>query len=136
MVMVWHLSKKGYMYTLEVLLALSLIFVAIVYLFSQPTDKPELEISIIKMQGFQALKYLDEKGVLRKYVSDDDEKGIEKELKDILIKNIKFETEICVTTCSTRNVPSGQAIISVTYYVSGYRNTYDAKKVRLYMWRT
>jgi len=126
---------KGYIYTLEVLVAASLIFVSLMFVFRSSPLKPQLEISLIKQQGFDALKYIDNEGNLKKYVSEADEKELEDELKDILIKTIKFETEICETECSQRNVPGGQAIIIVDYYVSGYRSSYDYKKVRLYMWK-
>ncbi|MCD6092604.1 MAG: hypothetical protein J7J38_01115 [Candidatus Aenigmarchaeota archaeon] len=128
-------TRKGYLYTLEVLLAASMIFAAIIFTFRYAPIKPQTEMSIIKQQGFDALKYIDEKGDLRKYVSLDDETGIENDLSDILIKSIKFEIDICDNVCDQRNVPTNQPIIIVDYYISGYDSDYGYNKVRLYMWK-
>ena len=127
--------KKGYLYTLEVLIACSILFITFVYIFRLPPTEPELEISIIKQFGFEALQYLDGKGDLRGLIADGNESVIESQLRGILLGNIHFETEICKTTCDQRNVPVNETIVAMNYYTSGYKGIYEPQKLRLWMWR-
>lgn len=127
--------KKGYIYTLEVLIAISIIFISMVSIFRISPTKPETEISIIKQSGFDALFYLDQRGILRDMVLGDNETGIEEQLKSILPENIQFETDICTMSCDTTNLPINETIIAVDYYTAGYMETYAGKKVRLFLWR-
>jgi len=125
--------RKGYLYTLEVLISLSVVIITLISVFKTPEQKPEFELSIIKTNGFDALQYLDYKGDLKKFIAQRDELAIENSLKDIL-KDFEFETEICRSNCSDVNVPKNETVIIVDYYSSGYLN-YDNEKVRLWMWR-
>jgi len=128
-------TKKGYIYTLEVFIAISMIFLTLVFVFRNPPQRPELEISLIKQQGFEALEYLDNKGVLRQYVSSSDEFSIENSLSGILSANMAYETEICSSSCLDSNIPVNETVVAVDYYIAGYRDAYLGKKVRLWMWR-
>lgn len=138
-------SRKGYLYTIEVLLAMAIVFVAVTFAFRAAPPKPELQLPLMKQIGFDALKYLDHSGKLRGYALNSDEKNLEKDLKDVMSKKIKFETEICTqpSTCSERNVPNDKTIAIVDYYItncinclsgSSYDKTYSFKRVRLYVW--
>ena len=126
--------KKGYMYTLEVLIAASLIMVTFVIVFQSPPSKPALETSLIKQQGYNALEFLDNNGLLRPYVYSNDEGALETQIDAVLINSIKFETDICFSSCNMSNVPDDETVIVVDYYVSGYKNTFLGKKVRMWMW--
>lgn len=125
---------KGYLYTVEVLIAISVISVTVIFLFKSFPEKPEMELSLIKTQGHDALNYLDKKGDLRQFVIDGNEDEIERLLSSLL--DSKYELEICSLgqTCYDR-VPANETIIAVDYYISGYREKYDAKKLRLFLWR-
>jgi hypothetical protein len=131
-----HRSRaKGYIYTLEVLIAVSIILVSLVFIFRSSPAKPELETSLIKTQGADALSFLDSKGTLRKLVYDDNETEIETQLKTYLPKNIGFEVQVCTSPCSAVNVPVNETVVAVNYYISGYKENYLGKKVRLWLWR-
>jgi hypothetical protein len=125
---------KGYIYTLEVLIAISIIVVSMVSLFKLAPAKPEAEISIIKQNGYDALFYLDQKGVLCDLVAKDNETGIEDYLGAILTANIEFEADICMSECLT-DLPGTGAIIPVDYYISSCKGDYVGKKVRLFLWK-
>lgn len=125
---------RGYLYTLEVLIALSLLFVTLVYIFRFPLSQPVEETGLIARQGFNALYYLDRAENLRYWVYAGDEASIESKLRDILPVNIGFETEICQTSCSTTNVPPDTSLIVVDYYIGNYNNNFVNKKIRLFMW--
>jgi hypothetical protein len=125
---------KGYLYTLEVLIAVSIVFGAVFLVYRSPPPKPDAQIAMIKQQGFESLRYLDDQGLLRKYVNESNETAIKNSLQNSLTKNIGFEIAICTTSCDTIGVPDNQTIILVDYYISGYRNSFDPKKIRLYLW--
>ena len=125
---------RGYLYTLEVLIAFSIMSIILISIYKIPETQPELDISLIKQQGYNALKYLDESGDLKKIMASNDEITLENELSKLISKSIEFETEICRNRCDERNVPKNRTIIVVDYYSSGYR-FYDNKKVRLWLWR-
>jgi hypothetical protein len=126
---------KGYIYTLEVLIAISIIVISMVSVFKTAPTRPETEISIIKQNSFDALYYLDQEGSLKKMVLEDNETGIEDALKDLLSENIRFELDICSTECELLNLPQKETIVVVDYYVSSYKETYIGKRVRLFVWR-
>lgn len=128
-------NRKGYLYTLEVLVAVSIMLTTIVFLFRSLPQKPEIELSLIRKQGFEALEYLDNKGDLKNLTFGGNESVIESSLRSILEKNIELEIEICKITCEELNIPSRETIVLINYYISGYRDTYDAKKLQLYLWR-
>lgn len=127
--------RKGYVYTMEVLIALSLILVSLVYVLRYPQTKPELELSLMKEQGFEALEYLNDKGNLKALVKNNNETGLEEQLRIVIPKNINFEAEICISSCSKTNVPDNATVIAMDYYVSGFRNSYFGKRVRLWLWQ-
>ena len=126
---------KGYIYTLEATIAISMILVSMAFLFGSAPTQPELEISIIKQQSFEALEYLDQLGLLREAVHTANETYIENQLSSMLPGSIQLEAEICTTNCSEANVPEDETTIALDYYITGYKNTYLGKRVRLWLWR-
>ena len=128
-------SSKGYTYTLEVLIAVSVIIVSITFLFKTPLQKPELELSTIKRQGFEALKYLDESDQLRNSTLNKNETELENALRGLLVS--EYDVDICDpnATCLGTSIPKNQTIIIIDYYISGYKQDYNVKKIRLFLWR-
>ncbi|MBI3190093.1 hypothetical protein HYZ41_00140 [archaeon] len=128
-----HGNKKGYIYMLEVLIAVSiiLVFITNIYLSAQSPKSSTLEL--IKRQGFEALEYLDKTGELRYFAYSGNEVLLESRLEALLPSSMSVNTDICTTTC-TSTVPSSVAVVAVEYYISGYRDTFFAKKVKLWMW--
>ena len=127
-------AMKGYLYTVEVLIAISLVMITFVLVFQSVPTKPNLETSLVKQQGYDALKYLDNRGLLRFYVHEDSEADIESQLSQVLVSSIKFEAQVCDYWCNSTNIPASDTVVAVDYYVSGYMDYYSGKKVRLWMW--
>ena len=127
---------RGYIYTLEVLIAISIILVSMVSVFRTAPLRPEMEISIIKQGGFNALLYLDQIGALREMAIGKNESTIEQNLKSILPENVEFKAELCRTDCSTGNLPANKTVIIVDYYLGSYKETYSGSKVRLFLWKS
>ena len=113
---------KGYIYTLEVLIATSVILMSTIYIFGSPPAKPELEISIIKQQGFDALEYLDKKDMLRQM----NDTELENNLESLLPGNLQF-------SLNSSNLPD-KTVIAVDYYISCYKENYMGKKIKLWLW--
>lgn len=128
-------TSKGYVYTIEVLIALTIIFLAIIFVFRFTQPPLQGEIPIIKRYGFEALEYLDQQDDLRKWVNGYEEDNLESALEGILPANVKFEAEICKNTCISANVPNSVNVVTVDYYVETYQNYYLDRKVRLWLWR-
>ncbi|MBI4174192.1 MAG: hypothetical protein HY517_00980 [Candidatus Aenigmarchaeota archaeon] len=117
------------------MLAISIITVTLVLVFSSTPEQAETSLVIMKQNGYDALFYLDQNGDLRDAVSRGAVSEIDNNLTDILPKNQKFDTNICTTSCNSTEIPANSTIVAVDYYISGYRGTYIGKKVRLWMWR-
>ncbi|MDI6720994.1 MAG: hypothetical protein QMD85_01295 [Candidatus Aenigmarchaeota archaeon] len=126
---------KGFVYMLEVLIAIGIVIVSAVIMFRDVPQKAETEISSLKNHGFYALKYLDDTGVLRNYVIQNNESLAENDVKAILPTTVNLEAEICGSTCSDANVPNSKDTVSVDYFISGYRKDYLEKRVKLWIWR-
>ncbi|MCX6818940.1 MAG: hypothetical protein NT129_02975 [Candidatus Aenigmarchaeota archaeon] len=116
-------SSKGYIYTLEVMIAISIILISAAFIFGKPPVKPEMELSIIKQQGFNAIEYLDQKDLLRQL----NDAELENQLSSLLSSNIKLRVN------NNTGLPN-QTVIAVDYYISGYKGTYLGKRIRLFLW--
>ncbi len=127
--------SKGYVYTIEVFLAISLVLITLVFLYRTPPEKPQLEISVMKLQGMHTLEYLDKKDDLRKFAVTANESDIERRLNDTIIRAIDFEIDICTITCNETGVPRNKSVVSVDYYIAGYRERHNVTKIKMWMWR-
>ncbi len=126
---------KGYIYTIEVLLALSLVLVMIVVIFSSTPEQPETSLVIIKQTGYDALHYLDQTGMLREAVNRDAYGEIAGNVTAMMPNNIKSDVAICTSTfCESYKIPVNRTIVAIDYYIAGYEQRYIQKKVRLWLW--
>ncbi|MBI4014986.1 MAG: hypothetical protein HY365_03450 [Candidatus Aenigmarchaeota archaeon] len=125
---------KGFIYTLEVLIAISLIAVSSSLLFSRVPEKPDFAPALLKERAFEALDSLYNGGSLASYVANNSEPGLEQSLLSLLPSNYLFETEICSETCDTLNVPGNRSVVSADYYVGSYRGSYVGKRVKIWSW--
>ena len=126
-------SKKGYIYTLEVLLAISMIFVTMTSIFRSAPPATGAALSLMKQQGANALAYMDAKGALRNITFNGNEIALKNNLTPLL-SGVGFDAVICEDNCTAiRGMPE-KDIVSVSYYVSGYANAYKRKKVILWLW--
>lgn len=126
------MSGKGYLYTLEVLIVASLIFISMTFIFRSPFLRPKTETSIVLFNGNQVLEYLDYNGTLREMVLNNDEYGLEQQLAYLLSKNIFYEVSF---SCNTRNIPENKEVMVSSYYLAGNKESYNYNKICLFMWR-
>jgi hypothetical protein len=124
---------KGYIYTLEVMIAVVIIFMAFVFVYKFPPTKPAENVGLIKQQGFNALKYLDDRGLLRQIAYSSDNVQLRAQL-DSLLKSVNYGFDICTTSCQLLDPPRNMTVVSIEYYISGYMESYKPRKIMLWMW--
>lgn len=127
--------KKGFVYTLEVLVAVGIVVVVAVAIFRSFPEKTQTDLATLKIQGFYALRYLDDTEALRKHIGGNNESVLENEIRTLLSSTVNVETEICGASCSDSNVPDDKDVVSMDYYISGYRSEYLEKRVKLWIWK-
>lgn len=126
--------NKGYVYTLETMLATATIFAALILIFATVPEEAEINLAVIKQTGYDALFYMDQNDELRKAVSKGSLSAINSNLSKILPPSVNFDTSICTISCNSTKIPENRTIVTVDYYIGGYREIYINRKVRLWMW--
>ena len=125
---------RGYVYTIEVVLAIVTVLFMIVVTFSSTPQQPETSLVLIKDSGYNTLSYLDQRGILRDLVYRNLTNMTRNNISALLPSTITFDADICTTVCKSSNLPSNRTVIVVDYYIGAYRDKYIGKKVRLWMW--
>ncbi|MFH1420802.1 MAG: hypothetical protein ABIG30_02435 [Candidatus Aenigmatarchaeota archaeon] len=121
------MKKKGYLYTIEVLIVVAIIIVVAVFLFRSPPDRPNTEITLMKQKLLWAVDYMYTTD-LRQLVFDDNADVIIQRLSDMLPG---IEIDACVD-CD-KNIDANN-VATVQYYFSGIER-YEARMLRIYAWR-
>jgi hypothetical protein len=124
---------RGYIYTLEILIAISVIFITMIFVFKTPSVKPELETNLIKQQGTAAIAFLEQQN-LRALATNGNETGIKTLLDEVISDNIDFDVKICNNECSNVLLPENKTIIIIDHFNTGYSNVYNTTKLRLWLW--
>ncbi len=128
---------RGYVYTLEVMLAIALVTGTMIFIFNIIPQTKQSNIVVIKSSAYNALEYLDATDDLRYLISEHkNTKELSKNLTAVLPVNLDFKIEICSLTevCDTSKVPINRTVVGIDYYISGYRDKFINKKVRLLVW--
>lgn len=125
---------RGYLYTLEAMIAAFLIFVTIIYVFRGISSEDETKYLKIKSLCYDAIEYLDNVGLIREYVYKGFKEQLEEKLEEILPSSLEVEVEFCTDDCRISSLPVKKSVIIVDHYISGFRSTYEYKKVRVYLW--
>jgi|SRR3989344_3543540 len=128
-------GNKGYVYTIEVMLAVAVIMFMLVLTFSSAPEQPETNVALMKQGGYDALRYLDDSGALRQLAMRNDTNSLKANITALMTQSVVFDAAICNTNCTSYRIPFNRTIVTVDYYVSGYRDTYIGKKVRLWIWQ-
>jgi len=119
---------KGYMYTLEVLIAISIVFISLVFLFRSSPSIPNTDTSLVKTQIYDLLDYRSD--FVREKVSQNDEQAIEQMLKEFN-DALSYKVKICSIGSCTAQLPDNVTITAMDYYVFADGN---GKKLRIWVW--
>ena len=124
---------KGFGYTLEVMIAISIVLIFTVFIFGSAIAPATSSTASIRKQGFEALEYLDRADELRPLVAAGNDVQLRKRLNDILPPGIALDLDICTSSC-LGHAPNKKTAISIDYYVSGNQQKYVGKKLKLWLW--
>jgi len=120
---------KGFVKTLESALAIVLVLIAVIFIFS-PQPKPEPQISNI---GYNCLKYLDDKGVLRYYAVNNLESNLKNDLKNCLFPMFNYIAKICKTASCSIQTPQNKTVFLSSYLIAG-DETISPTLINLWIW--
>ena len=128
---------RGYIYTLEVMFAIALVTGTMIFIFNIIPQTKQSNIVVLKTSAYNALEYLDATDEMRYLVAErKNTKELSKNLSAILPVNVDFKVEVCslAEECDTKKVPTNRTVVGIDYYISGYRDKFVNKKVRLLVW--
>lgn len=128
-------GTKGYLYTLEAMIAALIIMSTVVVLYINPQGKPQFEASTLKDRGYACLKYLDNKGLLRYYAIQNNSQSLQAELQSCLPNLANFTTSFCTTSvnCTATELPGNKTIVLADYIVAGQAD-FQPTLINLYLW--
>jgi hypothetical protein len=119
---------RGYMYTLESVLAVILVFSFLIIVTGVLDIGPgESELS---EKAYELLKGLDEQGRLRGYAVTQDYEGLDSE---IVFYATNHSVQICDSAGCVGPLPNASRVAAGTYVIAG-NNSYTPYHVRLYLW--
>ena len=131
------MKMKGQLFTLEAAIAILMILIIIVFLFSNPPKSPEFNEINYKLKIYNGLKILDETGRLSTYVSNNDANAIQNGLRPYIsnIQNYKVVIFNQTTNITQKLSLSNESeVISVSYFLVGDLDNYQPRDVRVYLW--
>jgi len=131
------MKMKGQLFTLEAAIAILMILIIIVFLFSNPPESPEFNEINYKLKIYNGLKILDETGRLSTYVSNNDANAIQNGLRPYIsnIQNYKVVIFNQTTNITQKLSLSNESeVISVSYFLVGDLDNYQPRDVRVYLW--
>ncbi len=120
---------KGYIKTLEAGIAIVLILISMVFLFPEKT-RTEPQISNV---GYNCLKYLDYKGILRYYAVNNLESDLILDLRSCIPPILNYTVKICSTPTCITELPENETIFLSSYLIAG-ENSIDPKLINLWIW--
>lgn len=123
---------KGVSKVIEVLISVALLLIAYFTLFYSFGSGENVE-EIWKIRGMQALKTLDDSGVLADLALNGRGEEIEEALAPLLPIGLNYKVLICEDVCPNLNIDS-EKVVSVSYFVAGNFTHLEPREILLYMW--
>lgn len=124
---------KGLMRSFEAVIAILIITTTFFILFSTSEPVPEFDTINWRLNGFNALQSLDERGELTNAALSNDVNGIKTNLSTLLPTNLNYDLVICSETCPSVSINS-EKITSVHYFIPGNITNVQGREVILYLW--
>ncbi len=120
---------KGFEKTLEAAIAIVLILVSIVFLFTgKEITEPQMSAT-----GYECLKNLDNQGVLRYYAANGLGDRLDADLKACIPPLLNYTTKICATSTCNTVLPLNKTVFLSTYLIAG-DNSFNPRLVGLWVW--
>lgn len=124
---------KGVTKTLEVVIAVLMVLISYVLLYSAPIIPPDFQSINLQLQAFNSLQTLDANNELRQAALQNDTSTISNKLAGILSGNVNYLVSICTSACAAP-VFNSTSIFSVSYIISGDVGNFNPRQVIVYMW--
>ena len=124
---------RAYLYTLEVLIALSAVFLILVLTMKFAPTKPNVEASLLQLKLDEAVDYLESAHRLRALVYAGKGAELEDEIEKLLENLYEVRVVICTTSCSLPELPNSD-VAEVTRYFATNDSSYSFKKLLVYAW--
>jgi hypothetical protein len=120
---------KGFEKTLEAAIAIVLILVSIVFMFTnKEITEPQMSAT-----GYECLKNLDNQGLLRYYAANGLEDSLNADLKTCIPPLLNYTTKICATSTCNTVLPINKTVFLSTYLIAG-DNSFNPRLVDLWVW--
>ena len=120
---------KGFIKTMEASIAIVLILVSIVFLFTQvKAYEPQVSDA-----GYNCLKNLDDRGKLSYYAENGLEANLNSDLRGCVPPLFNYAVEICTTPRCITTLPSDRAVSLSSYLIAG-DNSFNPTLVNLWIW--
>lgn len=124
---------KGILQSLEAIIAILIIVVVFVSVYTNRTPIPEFDTINWNVRGFDALRALDGNNMLRDVVMTNSTSTLKDRLLPLIPSQLNYDVVICDRNCGQPDIKSDK-LTSVTYVVSGDLNNFLPRQIILYMW--
>jgi len=119
---------KGFIKTLEAVLGVILIIIPLFTLYTP--QRIEEQFSDI---GYNCLKDLDNRNLLRYYAVNNMNTELNNNLRDCLPYLIEFNFKICTTSVCSVNVPENKTVFLSSYVIAGHESI-EPTLINLWLW--
>ncbi len=124
---------KGILKTFEVVIALAIVMLAFISLYTGDEQIPELETVTWRTQGMNALQSLDYANQLRYDAMNNNTAVIQSRISPFLAANVNSMVLVCSDSCVVPNITAEKST-SVSYFISGEPRNSTNREIILYMW--
>lgn len=125
---------RGTFYTLEAAIAVMIIITSLAFVFQIEPTVIDLSKANYKQDAYDALSIVDDGGDLRDNVLANNASAIRSSMDSYI--SVNFDLAIFNKTSNLTAIPdiTSDAIITVSYLVSGEVGNYTPREVRVYVW--
>ena len=120
---------KGYIQTLEQVLGSVLVLTILITLFNPSSSTTNLQLSSL---GFNCMKELDNKGLLRYYAVNNLTTDLNNSLQPCL-SAFNYDFNICSSTTCSSALPANKDIYLSSYFIAG-ENSFQPRLINLWIW--
>ncbi|MBI5872045.1 hypothetical protein HZB88_03080 [archaeon] len=124
---------KGILKSLEAAIALITVLGFVIWYFNLQPAQVDLESVDWRLKGLNALKAVDNRNELRKYILANDTTSLQAELSPYFPSTINYTVIVCTTTCPSVSFTT-EKVYSVSYFVAGDFGNITSREVMLYVW--
>jgi len=122
---------KAYLYTIELMITLSIVFLIITFVFNAPSFRPDFGKNVIKKSIINSAEYMYYNDELRKFMENNNESLVEARIIQMVPDTITIEVS---DNCDTANLPQFLDVYRVKYYIAGYQERYFFKRICISGW--